>query len=205
VTLRELGELVAEWLEGRMASAPFYGGPPDSETATIAPVLARLNRSGFVTDFSQPAESDDEWAQRAAVCGYCEHDVAERLASLSVRGELVVVSQPAGYDAPYQLPITRTRNYTFTILCGDHAPSADDDDSWPWPGLHPQMREVLLATWYVSACDPVWGRPDVLWQALAAAIIRPVDDVRGSLIDPDYIEAQGDDWLGPLSTRCPRT
>src|ERR1035437_8116625 len=109
VTLRELGELVAEWLEGRMASAPFYGGAPGPETATIAPVLARLNRSGFVTDFSQPAESDDEWAQRAAVCGYCEHDVAERLASLSVRGGLVVVSQPAGYDAPHQLPITHRR------------------------------------------------------------------------------------------------
>jgi hypothetical protein len=189
VTLRELGELIAEWLEGRLDSTPFRYAPPDPETESIAPVLARLNRMGFVTDFSQPGMIDGDEAQRAAVGGYCEDDVAERLASVSVRGDLVVISQAAGYGASYQLPITRTRNYTFTILCGD-GDMAHGDDSWPAPGLNPRMREVLRATWYVGACDAVWGRRDVLWPALADALSRPADDVRGSLIDHDYIEAQ---------------
>jgi len=44
------------------------------------------------------------------------------------------------------------------------------------------MSLVLLSTWYVSVCDPVWGRDDVLWLALKAAMMRSVDDVQGSLL-----------------------
>ncbi len=190
-TLPRLGELVAEWLDRRIGSAPFYGGAPDPETESITPVLQQLNRSGFVTDFSQPGEIDGEDAQRAAVSGYCQQDVAERLASTSVRGDLIVISSPAGVDGCFQLPITRTHNCTFTILCGDHAPLSADDESWPWSGLHPEMRAALLNAWFVSVLDPVWGRNDVLWPALIDATSSPVDDVRGSLIDPDYLESQG--------------
>ena len=191
VTLGQLGELVAEWLEGRI-TVPIYGEGPDSETAALTPVLAHLNRSGFVTVDSQPGEIDGHWVQRAAVSGYCEEDVAERLASISVRGDLIVISQPAGLDNSYQLPITRTGNYTYTILCGDHAPACEDEGSWPWPDLHPEMRSALRSAWHVDVCDPVWGRNDVLWPTLTAAMLRPIDDVRGSLIDHGYIEAQGD-------------
>jgi hypothetical protein len=189
-TLGQLGCLVAEWLEGRHAATPFYGGAPDPETASIAPMLVELNRSGFVTDFSQPAEIDEHWAQRAAVTGYCEEAIAERLASISVRGDLVVVSEPPGVDNQFQLPITREESYSYTILAGALGAAGADDDEWPWPGLNRRMRAVLLNTWYVSACDPVWGRNDLLWPALAAAMSRSVDDVRGSLIDHDYIHAQ---------------
>ena len=191
VTLGQLGELVAEWLEGRI-TVPIYGDGPDPETTALIPVLAQLNRSGFVTDCSQPGEIDGAWAQRAAVSGYCEQDVAERVASISVRQDLVVVSHPAALDAPFELPITRTRSYTFTILCGGRAPSWGEEASWPWPDLHPELRAVLLSAWFVHACDPVWGRNDVLWPALTEAMSRSVEDVRGSLIDLDYIEAQED-------------
>jgi hypothetical protein len=53
------------------------------------------------------------------------------------------------------------------------------------------MRAALLNAWFVSVLDPVWGRNDVLWPALIDATSSPVDDVRGSLIDPDYLESQG--------------
>jgi len=71
VTLEQLGDLVAQWLEGRISSAPFNAveGPPDSETGPLVPVLAQLNRSGFVTEDSQPGEIDGDWAQRAFVTG----------------------------------------------------------------------------------------------------------------------------------------
>ena len=192
VTLDQLGQLVAEWLEGRI-SVPIYGDGPDPETAPLVPVLAQLNRAGFVTVDSQPGEIDGDWAQRAAVSGYCEQDVAERVASISVRQDLVVVSHSAALDAPFELPVTRTGNYTFTVLCGGHVPTGGHFDSWPWPDLHPELRAALLGAWSIHVCDPVWGRNDVLWPALTAAILRPVEGVRGSLIDHDYIEAQGDD------------
>ncbi len=174
-----------------MGSSPFSGGGPDPETKSIAPILQHVNRAGFVTDFSQPGMLEGEDAQRAAVSGYCEPGVAERLASLSVRGDLVVISQPAGVDGCFQLPISRTRQCTFTILAGDHAPLTLDDDEWPWPRTHPDLRVELLNAWYVSVCDPVWGRDDVLWPALVEAMGRTAKDVRGSLIDPDYLESQG--------------
>src|SRR5579875_366519 len=135
-TLQQLGELVAEWLEGRI-SVPIYNDGPDPETEPLIPALAHLNRSGLVTDCSQPGEIDRDGAQRAAVSGYCEQDVAERLASVSVRGDLIVISQPAGLEAPYQLPISRTRDYTVTVLSGGGAPTLQDEDSWAWPDLHP--------------------------------------------------------------------
>lgn len=167
-TLRHLGALVAEWLDGRMGSSPFYGGMPDPETKSITPILQQVNRSGFVTDFSQPGALDGEDAQHAAV-----------------------ISQPAGVDGCFQLPISRAHDCTFTILAGDHAPLSSDDDEWPWPGIHPELRAQLLNAWHVSVCDPLWGRDDALWPALVAAMGYSVNGVRGSLIDPDYLESQG--------------
>jgi hypothetical protein len=71
-------------------------------------------------------------------------------------------------------------------------PTWEDEDSWPWPDLHPEMRAALRSAWYVDICDPAWGRNNMLWPALTAAMMRSIDDVRGSLIDHDYIEAHGD-------------
>jgi hypothetical protein len=55
-TLRELGELTALWLEGKLDSQPGYVPRvgPDKETTELVAVLARLNRIGYLTDSSQP-------------------------------------------------------------------------------------------------------------------------------------------------------
>ena len=70
-TLLEVGELTAQWLEGRIPKSPWYRGAPDPETTEIVPVLAALNRIGFVTTMSQPGRGlSEEYAQRAEVSGY---------------------------------------------------------------------------------------------------------------------------------------
>jgi hypothetical protein len=57
-TLADIGELTAQWLEGRITYLPAdLGSAPDSETEALVPVLATVNRMGFVTDFSQPGVS----------------------------------------------------------------------------------------------------------------------------------------------------
>ena len=58
-TPADVGELTAQWLEGRIASQPGYapGCGPDPETADLTGVLAACNRAGFITDTSQPGES----------------------------------------------------------------------------------------------------------------------------------------------------
>jgi len=73
-TVSDLGELMALWLEGKIASRPGYQpryGPED-ETAHLVPTLAALCRAGYVTTQSQPGlvgTGTDGlwWEQRAAV------------------------------------------------------------------------------------------------------------------------------------------
>src|ERR1700733_468670 len=83
-TLAGLGELTARWIEGTIASQPGYHGPSDIEDPAMVPVLARLNRAGFVTSCSQAglAETgagETYQAQRAAVEGFADDGMAARL------------------------------------------------------------------------------------------------------------------------------
>jgi hypothetical protein len=57
-TLADLGELTAQWLEGKIASIPTVmpGCGPGEESAELIPVLAACNRAGYVTTTSQPGE-----------------------------------------------------------------------------------------------------------------------------------------------------
>lgn len=91
--------------------SPWNGGsPPDSETLPLTPYLSAMNRLGYITEFSQPGIAN---AQRASVTGFCEKAQAECLASLSLDGDLVVVSEYPGVEATYELPITQDERRTF--------------------------------------------------------------------------------------------
>jgi len=86
-TLTDLGELTAQWLEGKIGSVPgtMPGCGPDEETAELIPVLAACNRAGFVTVVSQPGEEpalgyDGQiWTQRAALEGFADTATLEAL------------------------------------------------------------------------------------------------------------------------------
>lgn len=72
-TISDLGELMALWLEGKIASRPGYQPRygPDDETAHLVPTLAALCRAGYVTTCSQPGFAGTGadglwWEQRAA-------------------------------------------------------------------------------------------------------------------------------------------
>jgi hypothetical protein len=165
--LAELGELTAQWLEGKMW-APWNGGsPPDPETARLVPYLAAMNRHGYATDFSQPGEADSFGSQRASVDGLCDRDCAERLASLSLATELVVITHYPGVDAVYEIPVTQSEGRTFTIAAGRLSTSE------LWDGMHPQTLERLAAAYYVTVLDPQWGRDDLMWSAVVAALQWP--------------------------------
>ncbi len=79
-TLADLGELTAQWLEGTLASRPGYAvnAGPDPETIELIPVLARVNRAGFLTSGSQPGMGWELgyngrlWRQRAFVQGFAD-------------------------------------------------------------------------------------------------------------------------------------
>src|SRR5664279_2484203 len=179
LSLAELGELTAQWLEGSSWGPWQCGEGPDEETAHLVPSLSAMNRSGYVTDFSQPGELDGRWSQRAAVTGFCTVAEADCLASLSLESELIVITAYPAVEAEYELPITHEAGRAHTRLAGRGFFEEPDD---LWEECHPSTWSLLAACYFVTVCDPQWGRDDLLWPSVVAALKRDPRDCIGGLI-----------------------
>jgi len=173
-TLADLGELTARWLEGTIPSVPGYIGEPDPETAELVPVLAKLNRAGFVTTCSQPGLIEDE--QRAAVEGFASWEVAARIETAAVHADLnVIVHDPAclprwRYYYGEAQTVTEVNGQRFTAF-GVQVPRRHIRDSWIGYGIcHRDAVNALCGAWQVTVIDPEWGHNDMLWPLLAGAI-----------------------------------
>lgn len=179
-TLADLGELTARWLEGTVASQPGYCGPSDIEDPALVPLLATLNRSGFVTTGSQIGECGDGWEQRAAVEGFASRLTAQTLAEAADCAGMIAVLHPAG-----SLPRWRYRygkSVTVARVNGEHCTAFGVQVSRchirsPHLGYgicHPDAVRDLCSACQVTLIDPDWGRPDALWTALAGAVTAPL-------------------------------
>ena len=174
--LAQVAELTALWLGGR-GWAPWNNGAPDDETASLVPYLVAMNRSSYLTTFSQPGLGTPPDSQRAMVQGLCTEDCADRLASLSLKTELIVITHYPGVDATYEIPITQDDGNTFTIAAGAHTASE------LWEAIHDETRLQLLQAYDVAVVDPRWGRGDLLWPSVVEVLQQA--DHRGGLIRPN--------------------
>lgn len=165
--LLDLGELTAQWLEGRIDYLPAYGGGPDPETADLVPALATANRAGFVTHFSQPGVPITEGCgQRAAVGGFCGEALANRIQTVVLGTDLVALVTSPGQANMIQIPITLDCGEAFTWLGGQ----LDEENlEFFYSEDCPKALDALKAAWQVEMLDPVWGRDDLLWGRLAMA------------------------------------
>lgn len=163
-TLVELCELTAKWLEGGITYQPGYGAAgPDPETSALVPVLARVNRAGFLTEFSQPGER--EWQQRAAVGGFCDEAVMWQLRAAAFCTDLVVLPYaPGSPNDALQIPVTLDRDEESTWVGGALEP-ADLVYHYGYD-VHRDGVLALVDSWQVTVLDPVWGRNDLLWKTL---------------------------------------
>ena len=180
-TFADIGELTALWLEGYVASVPGYCGPPDEETKELIPVLAKLNRAGFVTTGSQPAfdargYDGARWRQRVAVEGFAGPEMTPALiAAANDTGLTVVVRDPAAlprwrYRYDRSVTVTTREGERYTAF-GVQLPRRHIRDGWLGYGIcHRDAAGTLCAAWQVTVIDPEWGRPDVLWRVLEQAI-----------------------------------
>lgn len=171
-SLHDLGELMAQWVEGKHEFCPTNGGLPDSETTSIASYLTVANRHGFLTTFSQPAVELDDYgsAQRAAVDGFAREELAKHLYTLGLCTELLVLIYRPGEAGGYQIPITLEEFRPFT-WCGP---------SWGYEELEefertcgPLAVAELMIAWKVVLIDLQCGREDYLWSNLEKAILDP--------------------------------
>jgi hypothetical protein len=176
-TLKDLGERVALWLEFAIDSQPGYASNchPDEETWDLVPVLAAANRAGFVTHGSQPGTRPEigydgaVWEQRAAVDGFANAVLAQRIHDVCASAGLIVHMYPsAGRRGEKAVPVTIRNGCRYTGF-GHRLPrrlirflyraNCNDD-----------AVDALLNAHQVTVIDPEWGRDDYLWVHLAEAI-----------------------------------
>ena len=175
-TLADLGDLTARWLEGRIASQPGYDGPCDVEDPALVPLLARLNRAGFVTTGSQIGEAGPGYEQRAAVDGFASAELARRLYNTCWDAGLFPVAYSPErlprwrYGYRQAVPVTRVNGRDVTRF-GVNLPRRHLRDGWIGYGLcSRQAVDALCSAWQVTVIDPVWGRAGSLWPVLASAV-----------------------------------
>lgn len=166
-SLSDLSELTAQWLLGLVVDHPCHFGPPDDETKKITQTLVRMNRSGLMTDTSQPGKPfHDGNAQRACFSGFCEEVLAMAVASLTLSTDLIVLVFPPDSGGGYQIPITLEDYHPFTW----HG-SYDEQVVEPFgQALGIRGINALRMAWYVVVIDPVWGRQRYIWQQVEKVI-----------------------------------
>jgi hypothetical protein len=164
VTLNDVGQLVADWLDGELRYNPGYGGRggPDPETLEIAHELAAANRAGYVTHQSQPGWDN---IQRAGVEGFADAQTAARLLRIARRTDLIVIESARTprrrIDSSRAVPAMR--------YSSGHVGEFGHILSRRYIGYLVESQEsyeALLAARQVSLIDPVWGRNSVLWPLL---------------------------------------
>lgn len=172
-SIADLGQNMAAWMEGRLPSWPGYDGPfgqeEDNGARHLIPTLAAVNRAGFVTTGSQPAydaiSGGHHWRQRAHVDGVV-HDrspLLGQLTALERAGLLVFRGWPRdGYV------ITDCDGEPVTGFGGFRLGRDHDAREWHGIGRH-ALRELKDHGARLIIVDPVWGRDDRLWPALANA------------------------------------
>lgn len=179
-TLDGLGEITARWLEGDVADHPNgHHGGPDPETEEITRPLIELNRAGYVTECSQPAESPEgdtvdgsELGQRAAVSGFAAPGLSRRIQTAAERAGLIVITHrgaatPWTRDVDVPTVVTHWGGAERTWF-GTHLAAEDLNLYYSW--INDTAFDALCAADQVTVTDPEWGRKDYLWVVLMDAV-----------------------------------
>lgn len=174
-TVADLGELMARWLEGDIASRPGYQPRfgPDDETEHLVPSLAALCRAGYVTTCSQPGFAGTGadgmwWEQRAAIeLVVTDADLLHRLVdAVSAAGMFVRINDHSrGGGVQEQPVIATTRDGEAITAFGGRIGRADM--AIQWPGLDRHLYDQVAHGTYVSIVAPEFGTAgERLWVVL---------------------------------------
>lgn len=174
-TISDLGELMALWLEGKIASRPGYQrrSGPDDETAHLVPTLAALCRAGYVTTQSQPGFTGTGgdglwWEQRAAVeLVVTDPTLFHRLVDAAYTAGLIarINDYRAGGGVQEQPVVTTTRDGEAVSSFGGRITRRDM--AVQWPGLNRDLYHEVATGTYVSITAPEYGTPgERLWAVL---------------------------------------
>jgi hypothetical protein len=180
-TITDLGRLTARWLEGDLGDQPGCLDGPSAETLPLIPVLAVLNRAGYVTTASQPgiALDGDGWEQRAAVefLAIWPWQVPV-MKHATDAGLIVVAHDPASlprWRNRYRrvVPVTRCQGRVTTSFGAQRSRRSIRDRHTGFGECHPEAVREALGAWQVTVIDPQWGPSGRLWRSLAGVVLSP--------------------------------
>ncbi|SFK74625.1 DUF6919 domain-containing protein [Geodermatophilus ruber] len=160
----DVGQLVAQWLEGTRRWIPTYiGSTPHPETrGHIRDALARVNRAGWVTDSSQPGLRHSGLRQRAYVSGIAAPALTRYAEHLSSDSDVVVLRAVRLPELSPEINLVVTvRDGQPATWLGNWAPP--DRDVLLYAPLPPAAASAVRSAEALQVFDPVWGRDDVLW------------------------------------------
>jgi hypothetical protein len=171
-SLKELGELMAQWVEGKITYQPaYFAQAPADETAELVEVLAGVNRAGLVTTFSQPGRPwVDGRGQRASIDGFCTKNEISALQRLTLGTDLILIVFSPGCQTGGQVPVTVMNGGECTWL-GLPLDGSDIDDYYH-PDLCDRGIRAIREAWQIHLIDTVWGRNDLLWDYLREFVVR---------------------------------
>ncbi|MFJ3533807.1 MULTISPECIES: DUF6919 domain-containing protein [unclassified Streptomyces] len=185
-TVADLGELMALWLEGEIASRPGYQPRfgPDEETEHLVASLAALCRAGYITTCSQPGSAGTGanglwWEQRAAVELVVSNDPAllrRLLAAARAAGMLVRVNDHRRGGVQDEPVIVTTCDGEPITGFGGRISRADM--AIQWPELNRDLYRRVAHGVYVSIVAPEYGTAgERLWVLLDQLTgLRPAAD-----------------------------
>jgi hypothetical protein len=155
--LDDLGELVVRWLNGEIKQTPGHLGGPDRETIPLIDPLTIMNRSGFVTDNSQLAETMHGETWNANVSGFATDATLTRLRDAVAGAPLVL--------AACRAKVHECEQSSVWWRC----PWGNSADFWA--ERCPQVSDEIYGCWYVTIEDPEPGRNE-MWDHLAGSLSR---------------------------------
>lgn len=171
VSLADMAELTAQWLEGTLRKQPGYHGPVDvdeDDAPGLTQACVLLNRYGFLTDNSQAGwkgrgHQGARIRQVAWVTGYAfPQTIAELRAHL--------------HGTPYKVHVLTPKRITVTWADGEPVTS---DCAVPakerrlrYPGVGKPAVAQVCAAQQVAIIDHTVGR-NTMWADITAALTTP--------------------------------
>ena len=176
-TLADLGELMAQWLEGDLRSRPGYYGPTDLDSTELTALCVDLCRAGVVTFESQGAQTwEDDYAGVGRARVFIEAFVGDEHL-----GGLRDVCRDAGLTLIAHRTPPRRWFGSFRSTGADEIPVVLHGERTAlsvgspidrryvdlmWDGVSDEAYDAVAAAWQVTIIDPEWGRNDRLRLAL---------------------------------------
>ncbi|MEW1551298.1 DUF6919 domain-containing protein [Streptomyces tsukubensis] len=174
-TLSDLGDLMAEWLEGTISSWPGYarGYGPEEETRDLIPALAAACRAGYVTTCSQPGQDRVTgmdglpWEQRAAVEGFVrDRDLLRALVDAAEKAGLEIEITDRFDTGERGIPASLHDGRPYTVYGG----YLDDLNlrHTTWPGIGPGALDDVFRSVQLTIVAPEYGAAAGvrLWEVL---------------------------------------